>query len=169
MTSEDKTGMKGRNIWFFVSICLLVVTAINASLTIYYYGKYANAEKLYNDIAVKLKDVSYNVNILIKYENGTKVWYNQTTIPIGWSLFNVTLKITNGNVIYSTAYGSPYITAINGMKSSGSYAWIWYTWNSSSAKWTVGVTGSNDYVLRDKDVAAWYLTNISDFSNLPQP
>lgn len=197
MTSEEKTVMKGRNIWFFVSICLIVITAINASLTIYYYGRTVNDEKQYNDITgkyndlvtkyndiivkyndlavkynestMKLKDVAYNVDILIKYENGTKVWYNQTTIPIGWSLFNATLKITNGNVIYSTAFGSPYITTINGVKSIGSFAWIWYTWNSSSAKWTVGATGSNEYILRDKDVAAWYLANISDFNNLPQP
>lgn len=127
MTSKEKNEKKERNVWFVVSLCLLIVTVINSSLILYYYEGYVNMTKQYTDITAKLRDVSYTVNILIKYQNGTKVWYNQTLVPIGWSLFNATLKVTNGKVEYSTAFGSPFVTAINGMKSSGLYAWMWYS------------------------------------------
>lgn len=89
-----KMSSKGRGVWFLISICLLIVIVINTSLTVYYYQGYMNKEKQYNEIIAKLEEVSYTVNILIEY-NETKVWYNQTIIPIGWSLFNATLKVTD--------------------------------------------------------------------------
>lgn len=152
-----------------VSLLLLVAIAIDSSLTVYYYQGYVNKEKQYTDLTAKLKEVSYNVNILIKYDNGTKTWYNQTIIPIGWSLFNATLKITNGKVTYLTSFGSPFITTINGVKGSGSYMWMWYSWNTASSSWKLGETGANAYVLNDRDVVAWYLVDTSNYPNVPVP
>ena len=158
-----------KNVWFLISLCLLVIAVLNASVTVYYYQGYVNMEKQYKDITTKLKDVSYTVNILIKYDNGTKTWHNQTLVPIGWSLFNVTLKVTVGKVEYSTAYGSPFITAINGVKGSYPYTWMWYLWNATSTTWKLGETGADAYMLRESDVVAWYLVDVSNYPNLPEP
>ncbi|MDQ1278769.1 MAG: hypothetical protein QG670_29 [Thermoproteota archaeon] len=161
MVSMEK---KDKNVWFLVSICLIIVTVISASLTMYYYTAYTDQQKQLRGITLKLNEVSYSVNILIKYQNGTKLWYNNTLIPIGWSLFNTTLKITNGKV-----EGSSFITSINSIGSNYPYAWIWYLWDSSSSTWKVGDKGADAYILRDKDVAAWYLVDISNYPNLSQP
>jgi len=162
-------GRRKRNVWFLVSLCLLVAVVINASITVYYYQGYVNMEKRYKDITIKLADVSYNVNMLVKYDNGTKVWYNQSLVPIGWSLFNATLKVTGGRAEYAIFFGSPFITKINGVKGSGPYAWMWYLWNATSATWKLGEAGADAYILRDGDVVAWYLVDTSKYPNLPEP
>ena len=158
-----------RNSWFIISMCLLIVTIVSAGVTIYYYQGYNTVTKQYNDVILKLKEVSYTTNILLKYSNGTKVWFNQTLVPVGWSLFNATLKVLDKRVEYSIFYGSPFITAMNGVKATGSYAWMWYVWNATSSSWTLGETAANAYILRDKDTVAWYLVDTSAYPNIPKP
>jgi len=157
-----------RNIWFITSICLLIGIVITSSYTVYYYQAYVTMEKQYKDTAAKLKDVSLTVNILVKYSNGTKTWYNQTLIPVGWSLFNATKKATHDNIEYLYPE-NPFITAINGVKQIGALYWMWYTWNATSSSWKIVWSGANDYILRDKDTIAWYLVDTSTYPNIPSP
>jgi hypothetical protein len=77
------------------------------------------AEQRYKDTLSSLNDISYKVNILIKYSNGTKTWHNQTIIPIGWSLFNATLKVTGGKVEGSWSSFGVFVTSINGVSGTG--------------------------------------------------
>jgi hypothetical protein len=167
---------KKRNIWFITSLLLIIIVIVNAGLTIYYYQGYTTLEKQNNELITtlneasqKLSDVSYIVDILVKYKNGTKIWYNQTLIPIGWSFFNATIKITNGNVGYDMFFGSPFITEIHGDKASGVYAWLWFKWDKTSSAWKSGETGADGYMLKDKDILAWYLADTSTWPDIPTP
>lgn len=146
-------------------IAFLLVSIITTATTIYYYQGYVAMEKQYNEELAKLGVVSHTVNILLD-NNGTKTWYNQTLIPIGWSLYNATFKVTNGNVNYSSVYGPSFITAINGIQYTGSYYWIWWIWNNASNSWTLGPVGADAYKLRNNDIVAWYFESTID---LPSP
>ncbi|MGD0329412.1 MAG: DUF4430 domain-containing protein [Nitrososphaeria archaeon] len=146
-------------------IVFLLVSMITAATTIYYHQEYVTMKRQYNEELAKLGVVSYTVNILLD-NNGTKTWYNQTLIPIGWSLYNATVKVTNGNVNYSSVYGPSFITAINGVSSTVSYYWIWWVWNSASHSWTLGSVGADAYSLKNNDIVAWYFENTK---NLPSP
>ncbi|MFQ6075172.1 MAG: DUF4430 domain-containing protein [Candidatus Bathyarchaeia archaeon] len=159
---------QGKRVWFIISLLLLSTLVVSSGVALYYYQGYVNMERKYRDVVTSLEDVSYNVDILVKYDNGTGHWYNNTLIPIGWSLFNATLKITGGDVNYSIFFGSPFITAINGVMSHGSHFWLWYLWNSTSGVWRLAETGAGDYILRDGDVVAWYLVNASIYPT-PSP
>ncbi len=152
-----------------MSMILLAVVVLSSAVTLYYYQGYVTLAKEYSDTVTRLKDISYNVNILIKYGNGTKAWHNRTFVPIGWALFNATLKVTNGMVDYTTLFGSPFITAINGVKGGGSRFWMWYVWNSTSATWQLGEVGADQHILRDGETVAWYLVDTSTYPNLPKP
>jgi len=139
-------------------IAFLLVSIISIATTIYYYQEYLTLNRQYDEELAKLGVVSYTVNILLD-NNGTKTWYNQTIIPIGWSLYNATVEVTNGNVNYSPVYGPSFITAINGVSNTGSYYWIWWVWNGASHSWTLGTVGANAYTLNNNDTVAWYFEN----------
>jgi hypothetical protein len=136
------------------------------SLAFYYFQSFAQADALQkdafntiNELTDKLKDVATTPRVLVKYRNGTEDWYNQTHIPIGWSLFNATLKITDGDVDYQQYPFGVFITAINGVAQEATTFWLWYQWNATSNGWEFGPVGADAYRVRSGDVLAWYLTD----------
>ena len=146
-------------------IVFLLVSIIAIATTIYYHQEYVTMDRQYDEELAKLGVVSYTVNILLD-NNGTETWYNQTLIPIGWSLFNATVKVTNGNVNYTSSSTGLFITAITGVSNTGSYYWMWWIWNSASHSWTLGAVGADAYTLNNNDTVAWYFENTV---NLPSP
>jgi len=148
---------RARNPWFVLSLFLIATTIIASSTTVYYYVQYRYVSGQYQDTLSKLRSSTYTVNIAIKFDNTTMIWYNDTIIPIGWSLFNATHLITKGNLTYSIFYGAPFITSIFGVKSHGYYAWLWWFWNSTRDGWQLGEVGASDYILKDGSTVIWSL------------
>ncbi|MEM2583904.1 MAG: hypothetical protein QXP99_00010, partial [Thermoproteota archaeon] len=122
-----------------------------------------NIEKTYSELLKSVEGITNRVNILIKYENGTKTWFNNTRIPVGWSLFNATVYLTNGRVNYQSFPFGIFVLGINGVNSHDSYYWIWYRWNPVEKDWMLGETGCDSYFLKDGDVLAWYLVDTSNW------
>ena len=89
-----------QGLWFAVSLFLIGTTIIASSFSVYYYLLYSDAKEQYEQTLSSLRSSTYEVNIMVEFANGTRIWHNNTVIPIGWSLFNATLKITNGNLKY---------------------------------------------------------------------
>jgi len=162
------SSKKSSNPWFISTLALIAMLVMSVSVAFYYYSAYNNLEQNYNRLLSDLREVTNSVNLLVEFNNGTKVWYNGTLVPIGWSLFNLTLRAI-GEVEYQTIYGSVLITEIMGKRSSGSFFWLWYSWNSSSKDWDLGMVGADQYVLHEGDTLAWYLVDTSDFPNVPKP
>ncbi|MGC9069278.1 MAG: hypothetical protein ACP5IZ_09955, partial [Thermoprotei archaeon] len=77
-----------------IAVAFLFIWAIvSTALAVNYYFLYMQDESLISSIKAKVSTVS--VNLLIKFDNGTKKWYNNTVVPLGSSLFNVTKKVAN--------------------------------------------------------------------------
>ena len=154
-----KNLSKGRNMWFNLSLILASALVLTSALSFYYYSNYTMAEQRYKDTLSSLNDVSYKVNILIKYSNGTKTWHNQTIIPVGWSLFNTTLKVTGGKVEGSWSSFGVFVTSINGVSGTGPKYWLWFTWDEGNKGWTSGQTGADSYIMKPGDTIGWLLTD----------
>jgi hypothetical protein len=163
-----KVGQRER-LWFFVSLGLIALLVVSTSSTFYYYSAYTNSEQRYTRLVSDLRKIANSVNLLIEFSNGTKVWHNDTFVPIGWSLFNLTLAAVDGEVEYQTMYGSVFVTGIGGVKGSGALFWLWYSWNSTSHDWDSAMIGPDQYVLHDGDTLAWYLADTSKYPNIPKP
>jgi len=148
----------GRNVWFITSLVAVSALVLTSALSFHYYAQYVAAEKRYTDTLSSLNDVSYKVNILVKYSNGTKSWYNQTIIPIGWSLFNATSKATGGKVEGSWSSFGVFVTSINGVKGVGPDYWLWFTWDASKKEWVSGPTGADSHIMKQGETVAWLLT-----------
>ena len=148
-----------RNVWFTATLVLASALVLTSALSFYYYAQYVGSEKRYTDTLSSLNDVSYRVNILIKHSNGTRNWYNQTLIPVGWSLFNATKKITGDRVEGTWSSFGVFVTSINGVKGIGPNYWLWYAWDGGEKKWIQGATGSESYILKQGETVAWLLTS----------
>jgi hypothetical protein len=147
--------------WFAVSLFLICTTIIASSFSVYYYLLYNDAREQYEQTLSSLRSSTYEVDIMVKFNNGTRVWHNNTIIPIGWSLFNATVRITNGNLNYSLFLGAPFITSILGADAAGSQSWIWWSWNSTERDWQLGEVGASAFILKDGSTVAWYLADTS--------
>jgi len=123
--------------------------------TIYYYNEYSKYQNLYTQAVEELRQLKTHmlVNVLIDYGNGTLEWHNETQVPIGATLLNVTEKIADIN--YTVYPFGVFITEINGKGGESDYYWIWYFWNSTTAQWESGTVAADIFVLHHGDTVSW--------------
>ena len=141
-----------------------------------FYGELSASEEKYENIIDSLDKLSYNVDLLLNYGNGTKTWYNGTRIPIGFNLYNVTVLITGGRLEsnYYPQFQSHSIVSINGVGGSedpDKITWAWISWyfDSDSGRWE-GYPVSSDMVFpKDGDKIAWYYEDTSNYPNYAPP
>jgi hypothetical protein len=148
-----------RNKWFTIALVLAAVASLTSATTFYSYANWQLTEERYQTTLTSLEDLSYTVNVLIKTRDDHEEWYNQTRIPIGWSFYNTTEKITNGNVEGIWSEFGVFVTSINGVEGNGPKYWIWFIWDETGKQWTSGATGSDAYIMRQNETVAWYLTD----------
>ena len=148
-----------RNKWLTITLVLAAVAALTSATTFYSYANWQLAEERYQTTLTSLEDLSYTVNTLIKTGDDQEEWYNATRIPIGWSFYNTTDKITNGNVEGIWSEFGVFVTSINGVEGNGPKYWIWFTWDETAKQWTSGATGTDAHIMRQNETVAWYLTD----------
>jgi len=152
-----------RSIWFVTTIFLLALVIGEALFLVNLKMQLENKERAYSELLRSIEDMTNSISILIKYDNGTRKWFNNTRIPIGWSLFNATI-LTNGRVDYDVyPMMGVFVKGINGVSSHDSYYWMWYKWDSVKKDWVLGETGCDYYFLKNGDVLAWYLVDTSSW------
>lgn len=152
--------MKGT--WLLAAL-LLVWAVASTSIGSFYYMEYTKYQRLSQNLKQKLGDVSISVNIAIDYGNGTRTWFNETTLPIGATVFNATVKVADPEP--HPQYGESFIVAINGvrMNESENLYWIWWIWDETQNQWTPGPVANNEYVLSDGQNVIWYYENTSSW------
>jgi len=123
-----------------------------------YYG-------LFNELAMREVSgvisgaVALKVGVCIDYGNGTTVWYNETSVPPGSSLFDLTQKIVSIEYHYYPTAGPGHILlkSINGKaenQAENTY-WFWYYWDEQSKKWVQGPVGCDAWMLKDSGTYKW--------------
>jgi len=145
------------NIWAITTIVFLV-WAMGATIAASnYYMLSQKQQATIESLQSIVSNVAIKVNLAISYGNGTVVWYNDTYLPIGYSLFNATAKLCRvGFTVYPSM--GIWVNSINGVSedpSTNKY-WIWYTWSSNG--WKMGPVGADQYPLRDGETLKWELT-----------
>jgi uncharacterized protein YbdZ (MbtH family) len=147
-----------RNKWFTIALVLAAAVVLTSATTFYSYANWMSTEERYQTTLASLQDLSYTVNVLIKSENNQSVWHNHTRIPIGWSFYNTTEKVTNGHIEGSWGEFGVFVTSINGVDGNGPAYWLWFTWDETAKQWTSGMTGADAHIMRQNETVAWLLT-----------
>ena len=102
-----------------------------------------------------------SVNVEINYGNGTVEWHNETKVPAGYTLFELTQEIA---VIKYSYYafmepGHVVVDSINNKTeysdATGSYYWFWYYWSGSGKKWVSGPVGCDAWILENGGTYEW--------------
>jgi len=166
-------GKKGTNIWYPLALVLVAVTVISAGSAIYFYQSSATYEGRYRELTKKLEGTVYQVNYLFN-DGQNRVWHNETLVPVGWTLFNLTLKMADGDVEYAFGEYGAFVNAIEGVglmkdKTHESYFWLWWRFNPEEQSWVMGESSSDFYHLSDGDTVAWTYSDTSKFPDIPPP
>lgn len=109
--------------------------------------------------------VTLTVSTCLDYGNETVEWHNETVVPAGSSLFQLTQEIASVDPRYDALAkpGHIFIEAINDKRESISYhpkyceghSWMWYYWNGHEQKWVSGPVGCDAWMLKDGGVYKW--------------
>jgi len=166
-------GKKGMNIWFPLVVVLLVTTVLGAGSALYFYQSSATYEALYRGLAEKVEGMMYRVDYLIN-DGQRRVWRNDTLVPVGWTLLNLTLKMADGDVNYTFGEYGALVSAIQGVgldrdKAHESYFWLWWRFDPAAGTWVMGESSSDSYHLRDGDIVAWSYSDTSKYPDIPPP
>jgi len=147
-------------------IVVIISTSVLVGETFYLVGLRRQLDTLMQEMETltrSVETITLRVSLLVKYDNGTGVWFNNTLIPVGWNLFNLTLYALGGRVDYQAYPFGVFVTGINGVNQYGSHYWFWYRWDPEARDWTLGETGADSYILKRDDVLAWYLADTSSW------
>jgi hypothetical protein len=141
--------------WIWISLALLCGLVLTSYGSIYYYQESLNYQQLYGDALNELGQFKTHmwISILVDYGNGTKKWYNDTSVPIGATLFNATREVARVN--YTVYSFGVLVNAVNGKGGDSGYYWLWYEWNSTSIRWDMGFVGADAFILHHGDIVSW--------------
>jgi hypothetical protein len=147
--------LQTKTLYGIVALLIAALVIVSGLFVLYYY-QYAQAESSSKTYASELnKYLSYSTFVLIDYGNGTKMWYNDTRVGVGWNLYNVTLAVTNGNVNATCCeFGSHFVTGINGLQGNKNEYWSLWTYNST-ALWQMAQVGADEITVQNKTVFGW--------------
>lgn len=152
MTEPNHRPSFVRSKKFYVGIILLAALVLSS-----WYGASYYLQQLYSKSGTKTVEATTSLNMLFNYGNGTQRWSNSTSIPIGWSLFNATVSLTNRRVEskYYDSFGNA-VEAINGVRNKNpdywliwiycvkDHAWMFSHWGVDSLKPTTnGLAAEN--------------------------
>jgi len=133
----------------------------------YYFIQYDNYRSEYNDlvnqlgadigeISTVLGGISLKANILLSYGNGTKVWRNNTVLPLGSTAFTAIYYLADD--INYTDYGGELgilVTSINGVANNSTHGWLYWCWDSQNSKWTLPEYSSAKHLLHKGEMIAF--------------
>ena len=148
-----------------IVVGLLVWAILASSIAAYYYNNYVTEMKLVDSYRSLVGKYMIKVSILIEYGNGSKLWYNDTLIPIGFTVLNATMSVAK--VKYTIGNYGAFVTSINGVENNKEKNLYWIYWVWKDGKWVPGSVASDKYVLQDGEMFAWTYSNTASWPPPP--
>ena len=72
---------------------ILVLSAfavLSFSGALYMYNEYRVLDQNYQAIQENIDNVSINIDFIVDFGNGTIIYFNQTRVPVGYSMYDTT-------------------------------------------------------------------------------
>jgi len=138
----------------YVALCLLVWAVSGTAVAGYYFTQYNIYKSEYQNLAGEMESILL-VNIYVSYGNETRVWYNNTALPLGSTAFKAILAIAD--VEYKD-YGGELgilVTSVNGLANNSTHGWFYWYWDAENAVWLLPDYSCAKYMLHQDDVIAF--------------
>jgi len=147
----------------YVALGLLVWAISGTVVAGHYLAQYNTYQNEYENLASEMESISLKVNILLSYGNGTKIWHNNTVLPLGSTAFNATLAIAD--VKYTESELGIFVTSINDVVGNSTHFWLYWGWDGETSEWIFPDVGASEYILHRGDTIAW--TYVSEYHPPP--
>ena len=156
-----------KRLFTYVILGTLVWAILGSVVATYYFVKYDTYQREYSNLAQQLDSISFKANILLCYGNGTKIWYNNTVLPLGSTAFNATYLIADemSFIDYGGELGI-LVTSINRVASNSTHGWLYWHWDSGSSEWLLPDYSCAKYILHEGDTIAF---TCSSYMTWPPP
>ena len=162
--------------WRIVTLVFVALSVVLGLTSLLLYSNLVAVEERYDDTIESLDKISFNVDILFNYGNGTLVWHNDTRLPMGVNFYNVTVLVSDGRLgaTYYPAYQSHFISSINGVgvgDDPDKLYWAWIAWffDEGLSEW-VNYDVSADLIYpKEGDILAWYFEDTSNYPDYAPP
>ena len=112
------------------------------------------------------------VNMMVSFGNGTKVWYNSTQVPSNWTFYDTTFSLTKGQVVakWNGGYRSHFVYKILGLGCNPEDVlcpgyWSLWVWNQKGSCWSYSTAGADLMKVANVRAIAWHFLYY-DNSNL---
>lgn len=98
----------------------------------------------------------YSAHLLVDFGNGTRKWFNSTSIQPGWNGYLATLVLLRGGVqaTWYPQYGEHLVTGIDGVSQTSARSWFF--WDFAGA-WSLAATGADGLQVNNGTSIAWTL------------
>ena len=164
----------------YVALALLVWAISGTVVAGYYFTQYDIYQNEYENLADEfntlsgalggfssnlgnitevLESISLKVNILLSYGNGTKIWQNNTALPLASTAFTAILAIAD---IKYTDYGGELgilVTSVNGVANNSTHGWLYWCWDAEKSEWILPEYSCAKYILHREDTIAFTYVN----------
>lgn len=154
-----------------LSLLSKAVALLNTSSPVYQTASIQLASLWRTYLSLKpASSALYTADVLFDYDNGTRAWYNGTSVQPGWNFYILTLVMTSGKLDaqWYPQYGEHFVSGINGVENMPSLneGWILWTWNST-AKWSSPPLGADDLNVYNGSVFAWTYCKYDPSTGVP--
>jgi len=107
------------------------------------------------------------VRILLDYGNGSRIWYNETIISNGETLFKAMTKALK--MTYKTYQYGVFIESINNVYNdpNRNMYWMWWRWDSEKKIWILGSISCDKYIPVNGEIFAWKYSNVMEWPPKP--
>ncbi len=139
-------------------------TELINDLTIDFNELLINYGKLHSETVIKaysgvMGTLELKVDLCLDYGNGTVIWFNATSMPVGSTLFDLTQKQAVVDYQYWAMFepGHILVTSINGLEPNYAtfQSWFWYYWDAETGEWVHGLVGCDAWKLKTDGIYKW--------------
>jgi hypothetical protein len=144
-----------RRAFTYVALALLVWAISGTATAGYYFTQYNTYQYEYRNLSKVMEFVSLRVNMFVSYGNGTKVWHNDTALPIGSTAFTAILAVAD--VRYKD-YGGDLgilVTSIDGLAGNSTHGWFYWYRETGKSEWVFSESSCAEYILHRGDTIAF--------------
>ena len=146
-------------------VLLSAVAVLSFSGALYMYNEYRVLDQNYQAIQENIDNVSINIDFIVDFGNGTIIYFNQTRVPVGFSMYDSTAFIIgeeNIDSIYYSDFNAYFVNSLLGTGNNPDYAWSAWQYQQD---WELLEIGSNLFIPKDGQTIAWYYQDVNEFGS----
>lgn len=158
-----------RKVFTYVALAMLVWAISGTATAGYYFTQYTTYQNEYRNLAKEfnslsgamgnlsdvMETVSLRADILVNYGNGTRVWHNNTALPVGSTAFTAILAVEDTRYLDYGGDLGILVTSIGGLANTTTCGWSYWYRDTEKSEWVLPLYSCAKYILHRGDMIAF--------------